>query len=61
MNCLPRYVKISRNGERFWIANPKETKNGTYIGFVANHLLNNSYKYGSIISFKLSEVVETIQ
>jgi hypothetical protein len=48
-------IKISRNGERFWVRLISLAKiRGK--GIVLNNLINNPYKYGDPITFKISEI-----
>jgi hypothetical protein len=48
-------IKISRNGERFWVRLISLAKiRGK--GIVLNNLINNPYKYRDPITFKISEI-----
>lgn len=54
------YVKISRNGERFWLEHVEERKGGTCIGLVANSVLE-PHPYaalGTSIEYQRNEVIE---
>ena len=49
-------IKIRRNGERFWVKVVRVLKN-EIAGTCLNNLLMNDFKYGSIIKFKLKDIV----
>lgn len=52
------WVKIERNGERFWVR-VKAQEGENMLAIVDNELLRNPWKCGDEISVSLSEVIET--
>jgi hypothetical protein len=52
------WVKIERNGERFWVR-VTAREGASILGIVDNHLLLNPWKCGDGINVSLSEVIET--
>ena len=52
------WVKIERNGERFWVR-VKAREGENMLAIVDNELLRNPWKCGDEISVSLSEVIET--
>jgi len=53
------YVKIARNGERFWLRALPDGMSGTKYGKVDNHLIEaHPYKYGDVIEYKQDEVLD---
>lgn len=52
-----QYVKIRRNGERFWVKLTKTT--GPWLsGKLANDLVTQKGKFGDKIHFRKSEIIE---
>jgi hypothetical protein len=52
------YVKIARNGERFWLEKLPDGMSDTKYGKVASHLVEvHPYKLGDVIEFKQDEVL----
>jgi hypothetical protein len=53
------YVKISRNGERFWLRKLSDGMGETRYGEVANNLIEaHPYKLGETIEYKENEVLD---
>ena len=53
------YVKISRNGERFWLKKLSDGLGTTRYGEVANNLIEvHPYKCGDTIEYKEEEVLD---
>lgn len=53
------WVKIVRNGERFWLREVR-TENGVRSGVVDNELMVAPYKMGQRIEFQDAEVVDVM-
>lgn len=54
---VEKHVKVSRDGERFWVKVLKETKTG-YIGTVDNHTVTDRFPYGSEIIVHKNDVLD---
>ena len=52
-------VKISRRAESFWVEVLQISKSGKKIrGRIDNELITSKYKYGDVITFRTSEIIE---
>ena len=54
------WVKISRDGERFWLREIRTEGDGTKTGVVDNELLVAPYKRGERIEFREAEVIDAM-
>jgi hypothetical protein len=55
------YIKISRNGERFWLEHIRKGMGQTNLGKVANQLVaDHPYGYGDFIEYLVNEVVDSL-
>ena len=52
------YVKLIKNGERFWLELIKKDKSKC-VGKVSNYLIMNNIPYGSLVKFSCSKIVDT--
>lgn len=56
---LGKLVKVSRNGEFFWLRDVKEVSTNVYVGTCDNNLdVGNSFRFGDAVPFAPQEVIE---